>query len=279
MSQLTSDLREWYYASMNAAGGNPKAGPPVQINKCDQRLLAPARTLWPICCAVGLIAFFIWCLPGAGQAAGGGSMSGTIRRADNGEPIVNATVGLTSDRSGGFDTVSSILGEVRSDSSGHYEFTGIRPGSEYHVHASKTGYLAQTYDEGAPAPAQAITVPFDGQVNNIDFRLVRAGVVTGTFLDNNDDPIEGIDVEALRMQFQPGLEPTSHAVKTARTDDTGSYRIAGLQPGSYYVRIAPPKQRNVMQACPLIRLFSTLRPQIRAKRNVSRSVPALKYNS
>jgi hypothetical protein len=166
-----------------------------------------------------------------------------VRRADNGQPIANATIGLTSDHL----DVSGLYGEVRSDPSGHYEFSGIRPGSEYHVHASKTGYLYQTYDEGAPAPQQAITVPLDGQVNNIDFRLVRAGVITGTVLNDDNDPIEGIDIQAVRLRFEPGLGATPHIdiVKTARTDDIGDYRLAGLQAGLYYVRIAPPKQRKI----------------------------------
>jgi hypothetical protein len=71
----------------------------------------------------------------------------------------------------------------------------------------------------------------------VDVSLPRMGLITGRITDENNEPIEGVNVYALRSMYFNGRRqfvPTG-AVQV-RTDDDGSYRLRALAPGTYLVQ-------------------------------------------
>ena len=63
------------------------------------------------------------------------------------------------------------------------------------------------------------------------FRMSRGGVITGRVYDVFGDPIEGVRVRALRVVMVDGQRRAIATGVSARSDDTGWYRLFGLAPG------------------------------------------------
>ena len=72
-------------------------------------------------------------------------------------------------------------------------------------------------------------------MDGLTLRLRPTGVIAGQVSDEDREAVQGVEVLALRIRFQPGgRKQVSHAGQTV-TDDLGNFRMANLQPGSYYV--------------------------------------------
>jgi protocatechuate 3,4-dioxygenase beta subunit len=75
------------------------------------------------------------------------------------------------------------------------------------------------------------------EVKDIDFLLPRAGVISGTVLDEHNEPIPDVQVFAMmKTYFQARMQLQNRA--SATTDDRGHYRIHDLPTGRYYVQAA-----------------------------------------
>jgi protocatechuate 3,4-dioxygenase beta subunit len=88
-------------------------------------------------------------------------------------------------------------------------------------------------------------------VQNVKIELRPTATISGRATDENDEPVAGATAEVLRfeevngsglqmlapilpVQFTPG-------VPAVQTDDQGEFRIPGLDPGEYYLRILPSR--------------------------------------
>jgi hypothetical protein len=157
-----------------------------------------------------------------------GKVSGMVRRGDDGTPLRKAQVTLAPEGRG----MEALA--VRTDSNGHFEFTGVAPG-RYQVRVQRNGYVAQLYGQRGSGPGLPVTVDAGKSLEKIDFRLDRAGVLSGNVIDEDNEPVEGVEVRAMRVRYLPGGRERLVTSRTARTDDLGDYRIPGLTPGMYYV--------------------------------------------
>ncbi len=164
--------------------------------------------------------------PASGAA---GKVSGTVRRADDGSALRKAMVTLAPEGR----QMEALA--VRTDGSGKFEFPEVASG-RYQVRAQRNGYVAQFYGQRGSGPGLTVTVEPGHSLEKIDFRLERAGVLSGTVIDEDNEPVEGVDVRAMRVRYLPGGRERLVTSRTARTDDLGSYRIAALTPGMYYVQ-------------------------------------------
>lgn len=128
----------------------------------------------------------------------------------------------------------SIIETVLTDSRGRFFFKSMPPG-EAVVTAQKFGYFDGAYGKRR---ANGQPLPFSlgaGQVMpDLRIEIFRAGVITGSVVDEVGEPILGARVIAMRRQFGPGGWQYVEAAGDA-TDDEGRYRIYGLQPGEYIV--------------------------------------------
>ena len=150
-----------------------------------------------------------------------------------GEPLRKATVRLEPYYA---DRGSNISYTDTTDGAGKFVFEGVLPG-RYTLSAERTGFLAQNYGaRGATdsSPGSVLTLAAGQSMKDLDFKLIPQGVITGRVTDADGDPMPGIQVFAMqtyRARGQRGLAPMGRA----QTDDQGSFRIANLAPGPYYV--------------------------------------------
>lgn len=160
-----------------------------------------------------------------------GKITGRVLRADNGRPLTKAMVTLQPE--GRFTDQSS----VRVDANGVFEFPEVAPG-RYRLTAQRNGYVSQSYGQRGGGPGVVLEVVSRQTVDKIQFSLERGGVISGTVVDDDNEPVEGVEVRAQRLRFLPGGTQRTVTAKSARTDDLGNFRLPGLAPGFYYVAAA-----------------------------------------
>ena len=158
-----------------------------------------------------------------------GSIEGRISGAE-GLPVALAQVTAVPLGSGRSTT-------THSDSNGAYELANLAPG-RYRVTVSKPGFMRWAYGQvDAGQAGRVVVLRPNGQARKIDVTLPRGGVVSGKVIDAFGVPVEGVTLQL--------LEPRAAGVRqqllpvggiTAKSDDRGEYRLAGIEPGWYFVR-------------------------------------------
>jgi protocatechuate 3,4-dioxygenase beta subunit len=154
-----------------------------------------------------------------------GQITGRVLRSDDGSPVTKAEVTLASEDE---PTLRALGGEriARTGADGVFTFREILAGS-YTVRASRSGFVAAT-GRVTLGPAQTAAT--------LDLRVVAAGVIAGTIVDEDGDPVAHLEVDAIAIDFLPGDRRQLQLRARATTDDLGGFRIADLTPGTYVVR-------------------------------------------
>jgi protocatechuate 3,4-dioxygenase beta subunit len=174
------------------------------------------------------------------QNASPGTISGHVYRGDTGEPLPKASVILTpsQDRTQA-NSNSQVLRQVtRTNSDGSFSFANVSPG-RYTARAEHVGYLAQQFGQGeGRGGAEIFTVSPGQSRDKIDFRLGPAGVISGNIRDEDNEPMEGVVISVVRLRYARNGARQEVTSQIVTTDDLGNYRLFGLLPGFYYVRVA-----------------------------------------
>jgi Carboxypeptidase regulatory-like domain len=133
---------------------------------------------------------------------------------------------------------------VITSDDGTFAFDGL-PAGRYAVGALKEGYVPMNYGATRTGrPGRGVPVA-DRQTVTLTLRLPRGGVITGTVLDVDGQPAQGIAVSAMSRRFSGAsitgdfTYSTSGAPSQAMTDDKGVYRIYGLPAGDYIISARP----------------------------------------
>jgi uncharacterized GH25 family protein len=169
------------------------------------------------------------------------TVSGRVLTAAEGAPIKSARVVLIQENA---KKQPEIFGAI-TDSDGHFQVKNV-PAGRYRFSASRTGFVAQQYQAKGLSQGAVLSLVPAQQIDDSLFRLVRAGVVTGRVVDEAGEPLANVSVSTLRRPTAEEREDWSKAQKqhqyvsasSARTDDRGEYRIFGLKPGDYYLKVA-----------------------------------------
>ncbi len=123
-----------------------------------------------------------------------------------------------------------------SNGLGRFEIKEL-PAGRYTLNANRAGYLAMSYGQSRPGePGRPIELG-DGQaIENADFVLPHTAVISGHVFDETGDPLAGANVLTLQMRFFNGRRRLTPVRGNAFTDETGQFRLGGLEPGEYYVQ-------------------------------------------
>ena len=126
---------------------------------------------------------------------------------------------------------------VSTNSDGRFEIRDL-PAGRFTLRAERNGYLPLAYGQKRPGePGKPIDLDAQQSVDSIDFALPRMGVISGRIVDELGEPVPGINMWTLRVQYYRGerrLVPSgigSHA----STDDSGMYRLLAVPPGEFVV--------------------------------------------
>jgi protocatechuate 3,4-dioxygenase beta subunit len=177
-------------------------------------------------------------VPGAGQApaqsSASGMVTGRVVDAATGAAIAGAVVSIGRPASpAGRAPSGSGLAPILSDRDGRFFFRDLSPGA-YNVTATKPGFIGGAAERHVPeGPALPIDVGDGQRVRDVTVPLWRYAVISGRVVDEAGEPLPGIDVRAVRLQFGAGRRRAALVLGRAWTDDRGEYRFSTLMPGDY----------------------------------------------
>ena len=122
-----------------------------------------------------------------------------------------------------------------TDQTGAYRIANLQPGS-YQINTLSPGYVIT--DSGDPR-IRTLVLGAGENVENVDFSIVRGGVITGKVTDSEGRPIieqqvYASRVEAFKETERRGSPPRS---ASALTDDRGIYRMFGVAAGRYKIAV------------------------------------------
>src|SRR4051812_44614071 len=121
-----------------------------------------------------------------------GSIHGQILNAVTGEPMKRASVSLRRLDSRGQPVAGA------TDAVGQFSLTGIEPG-RYRLFAERNGFVRQEY--GARGPERTgttLTLDKAQRLNGLAIRLTPQAVITGRILDEDGEPVRGVNIQAMR---------------------------------------------------------------------------------
>ena len=124
-----------------------------------------------------------------------------------------------------------------TDENGNYRIGNVAPGS-YQVQTSLSAYVNSDDMLGRP---RAVIVMEGENIEDINFSMVKGGVITGRITDADGRPVIQQQVRIFNAESRdPRVVAQSpprvdYPVNTTVTDDRGVYRIFGLKAGKYQV--------------------------------------------
>ena len=172
--------------------------------------------------------------------AASGTISGVVRLADTNTPMAGGNVHLDS-ANVEFDIDNLNLDAKRvvskSDEAGHFSFKEIAPGKYFIRIEGPPGFLWADHDDYNYLPGIPVTIEPGQHMDDIVFRIMPRGNVSGRILGVDGRPLAGASVEAVCVVYREG-EPKleSCGERRSTTDLQGNYRLFWLVPGNYYIR-------------------------------------------
>ena len=162
---------------------------------------------------------------------GTASVRGKVVAADTGRALRRVQVSLS----------SPDFSEARSMSTtaqGTFEFKEL-PAGRYTLTATRSGFIRLQFGQRRPGePGRPIKLEDGQRVDSADFALPRTGSIAGRITDELGDPLADVSIFPAQWKYFRGkrrLVPVAGGGPFNRTDDTGQFRITGLEPGDYVV--------------------------------------------
>jgi uncharacterized repeat protein (TIGR02543 family) len=160
-----------------------------------------------------------------GQAAQGGSVSGTVTDEPTGDPLEGICV---------FVYAADFNRAASTDASGTFTVNEVPPGDHkvgfFDECDGSTEYLSEFYNDKLDLASADPVAVAEGQTTlGIDAALNRPGSISGTITDElTGAPLEGMCVD--------GRDPTTgQSASYAQTGPGGIYTLGGLRTGNYIV--------------------------------------------
>ena len=164
---------------------------------------------------------------------GTGVVMGRVVEADGTSPVAGTIVTLSLP---GFAPQ-----RVLTDGQGRFAYRGLPKGS-FSLTASRPGFVDGAHGRLRPGGTpMAVEITDTLRTSTADIMVWRHAAIAGTVLDENNEPLVGAPVRALRRDYTGGRRRlTDSGFDT--TDDRGQFRLGSLEPGEYVV-VLPFTQR------------------------------------
>jgi hypothetical protein len=180
-------------------------------------------------------------LPGAAQQTGSVptvALFGRIVNALTHEPVRRASVKIYTSK----DQWDEI-----TDGDGRFKFPPLKR-AEYGFMAHRDGFTDRTY--------KVELSDFDDP-KELPVELFPQGVITGKVVDGFGQPLQRAEIQALRANQMAGSE---------QTNDLGEYRLSGLDPGAYRIRVTYREGREaVLDPTPITTASATKATELAVK--------------
>ena len=169
------------------------------------------------------------------------SVAGRITREEDNKSAPGVAVALTaSDPSTSF----KVVARATTDAEGRYRLANVPPG-RYQLAPMAPAYVVKDTSWSGWPPGRPVTVAPGENMEDVDFRLARGGVITGRVTDAAGRPVvaEHVQITPVDKQQEAG---TWFGSTRNVTDDRGVYRLYGLAAGRYYVSIGRDKESSMV---------------------------------
>lgn len=203
-----------------------------------------ALTFALICCA----AAFAQQQPAAstasatGEAPKKGKLTGSVVNSVSKEPVRRAEVSLMPVGVTGAFGPEGPPGTRRAttDQEGKYVFADVDKG-RYTLTGQKSGFLRGSYGSRSPMSIGTQIELSEGQtLGDLKIELIPQGVISGRVVDEENEPLQNVQVMLMRRQYQRGtrmMMPSGNA----QTNDRGEFRILNVPPGQVILQISPAR--------------------------------------
>ena len=151
-------------------------------------------------------------------------IEGTVVSTLNGQLVPHAMVMARKDKAHGETAIT------RADDNAHFVFDRLEP-SLYRLFAGKQGYFS---DSRKASMQPVVELAANAEVKDVIVRLMPLGVISGRIVDESNEPVRGVEVRLLALDYYRGRQTLS-TMNSAVSDDRGGYRIFDIRPGSYYL--------------------------------------------
>jgi protocatechuate 3,4-dioxygenase beta subunit len=176
-------------------------------------------------------------------------VSGRVIAAADVSPLKSARLTMVPEQGGR----KPQLYTATTDSDGRFLLKDVPPG-RYRFAASHPRFVTQSYKAMGTDDGALLWLRPGAQVNDVLFRMIVSGVITGRLTNEDGEPMVRVLVNALQEPSEEALEDEGalpsgkrklQTVSAALTDDRGQYRIFGLNPGEYYLKAVDSSELNL----------------------------------
>lgn len=166
------------------------------------------------------------------NATGTATISGRVVNADAPDKGVRRVTVML----GAGDQIKVPINVV-TDDAGRFSFTGLAAGT-YTLVANRAAYVTSTYGAKTHGRAQGapITLAAGQQVTGLVMPMIHGAAMSGTVRLPSGAPGANLEIMVLSVKNGPQRR-LSPVLVPGRTDDRGMYRVFGLPPGEYVVRV------------------------------------------
>jgi Carboxypeptidase regulatory-like domain len=156
-------------------------------------------------------------------------VAGIVVSSQTNHPIAGARVTISSVRN-----PQQAMSMVTSDT-GAFEFTGV-PAGKYPLQGAAKGFIPAAYDQHEQF-STAIVTGAGVDTEHLVLRLAPAASISGKVLDEAGEPVRHAVVTLYRDVHGSGVSRITRT-RTAETDDQGSYELAPLIPGTFFLSVS-----------------------------------------
>jgi hypothetical protein len=170
--------------------------------------------------------------PPSGQDAKAPPKLGTIRgrviATDTGAGLSKTSLMLMSSEPQGRERPLT----AKTNAEGDYELKEVKPG-RYHLRANRNGYVNQGYGQKASdtrmSQGTLVVVRAGETLSQVDFKLIRGGIVEGRVLDSDGEPLAHVQVMLERFMTLEGKRNLRPMGGGSTDDEANSACSASLQ--------------------------------------------------
>lgn len=166
-----------------------------------------------------------------------GSIGGSVVQVGSREPLEDIRVDLVPEQPSPSRLHSS---PARTDAQGRFVFKDLAAGT-YRLLFSANGFVRREYGQRVfQGRGALLRLAADETIQDLTVELTPTGGVSGTVVDNDKQPLEGVTVQLMRVAYTSSGKHLLPVGTPAKSDDRGEYRISFVTPGRYYVNAGTP---------------------------------------
>ena len=128
---------------------------------------------------------------------------------------------------------------TKTSTGGRFTFANVRSSSGYWLMASHgDSHVPTVYGQrGFSGTGSSITVAAGQHIKGLQIAMVPTGAISGRVLDRQGRPVSQAQVLVMMPTYREGTRVLRSAKGFVTTNRRGEYRVSGLTPGPYYLRV------------------------------------------